>query len=82
MLKYLYSIDHNICLGSIDFSGLSSGSHITKELLEENSRIKKVLIETFTLSNEVFICNSEQLLSNTELLEKFNCRPSPVQRSK
>lgn len=82
MMKYLHSTKHNVCQVSIDFPGLSSRSHQVKELLEKNPSIKKVAIETFAVSNEVFIYDSETLLSDPKLLKKFECRPRPIQRSK
>ncbi|KAL0091291.1 hypothetical protein F4703DRAFT_1914351 [Phycomyces blakesleeanus] len=49
---------------------------------DKNPSIKKVVIETFAVSNEVFIYDSSTLLSDVKLLEKVGCRPKPVQRSK
>ncbi|KAI8086738.1 uncharacterized protein BX664DRAFT_351129 [Halteromyces radiatus] len=46
MLKYLQSVDHNVCLASIDFAGLSSRSYIIKDFLEEYSAIKKLTLMT------------------------------------
>ncbi|KAI9011869.1 hypothetical protein CLU79DRAFT_771653 [Phycomyces nitens] len=82
MLKYLQSVKHDVCLVSLDFSGLSSRSHHVKDLLDKNHSIKKITIETFAVSNEVFIYDSDTLLSDIKLLENFDCRPKPVQRSK
>jgi hypothetical protein len=73
MLKYLQSVKHDVCLVSLDFAGLSSRSHQVKELLDKNPSIKKVAIETFAVSNEVFIYDSNTLLSDVKLLEKFDC---------
>ncbi|KAI8096325.1 uncharacterized protein BX664DRAFT_258100, partial [Halteromyces radiatus] len=33
MLEYIQAVDHNVCLVSIDFAGLSSRSHIVKDFL-------------------------------------------------
>ncbi|KAI9011867.1 hypothetical protein CLU79DRAFT_771648 [Phycomyces nitens] len=82
MLKYVQSVKHDVCLVSLDFSGLSSRSHHVKDLLEKNPSIKKIAMETFAVSNEVFIYDSDKLLSDVKLLEQFDCRPKPVQRSK
>ncbi len=76
MLQYLNSVDRNICLVSLDFSGLSSRSYQVKELLETYLCIKKIAVETFAVCNEVFIFDSETLLSEAKLLEKFDCRQS------
>jgi hypothetical protein len=81
-MKYLHSTKYNVCLVSIDFPGLSSRFHQVKGLLEKNPSIKKVAIETFAVPNEVFIYDSETLLSDTKLLEKSECRSRPIQRSK
>ena len=81
MLKYLQSVKHDVCLMSLDFAGLSSRSHQVKELLDKNTSIKKVAIEIFAVSNEVFIYDSNTLLSDVKLLENFDYRPKPVQGS-
>lgn len=82
MLEYLHSIDHNICLASIDFAGISSRSHLVKDLLEECPVIKKMAIKTFTSDNEILLLDSQPLLSDNQLLEKFDCRKKLIQRSK
>lgn len=82
MLEYLQSIDHNICLASIDFAGISSRSHLVKDLLEECPVIKKIAIETFISNNEILLLDSQLLLSDNQLLEKFDCRKKLIQRSK
>lgn len=82
MLEYLQSIDHNICLASIDFAGISSRSHFVKDLLEECPVIKKIAIETFIFNNEILLLDSQLLLSDNQLLEKFDCRKKLIQRSK
>ncbi|KAG2203629.1 hypothetical protein INT47_011723 [Mucor saturninus] len=82
MLEYLQSIDHDVCLTSINFAGISSHSHLIKDLLEEYPVIKKVAIETYVSNNEIFLLDSELLLSNNKVLEKFDCRKPPIQRSK
>lgn len=64
----------------MDFPGLWSRSHHIKELLEPPPSIKKLAIETFAVCNEVFIFDSETLVSEPSLLEKFYCGPRPVQR--
>lgn len=69
MMKYLHSTKHNVYLVSIDFPGLSSKSLHVKELLEKNPSIKKVAIEIFAVPIEVFIYDSETLLSDTKLLD-------------
>lgn len=72
MLKYLHSAKHNVCLVSLDFPGLSSRSHQVKELLEKNPSIKKVAIETFAVSNEVFIYDSGILLQIQNCWKNLN----------
>ncbi|KAI9018736.1 hypothetical protein CLU79DRAFT_705389, partial [Phycomyces nitens] len=82
MLEYFQSVDHNICLVSIDFAGLSSRPHLVKDLLEEYPAIKKIVIETFKHDNKVQILDSELLLSDDQLLNNFDCRKKLIQRSK
>ncbi|KAI8096331.1 uncharacterized protein BX664DRAFT_323677 [Halteromyces radiatus] len=82
MLEYIQAVDHNVCLVSIDFAGLSSRSHIVKDFLEEFHAIKKIAIETFSFDNEVLLLDSQQLKSDNQLLQKFDCRKKLIQRSK
>ncbi|RCH96882.1 hypothetical protein CU098_008060 [Rhizopus stolonifer] len=49
MLQYLQSADHDICLVSIDYAGLTSRSQELKRLLENNDKIKKKLQLIFLL---------------------------------
>lgn len=80
-IKYLQCTNHKVCLVSIDFPGLSSRSHQVKKLLEKKKKktsIQYVAVGTFAVSNKAFIYDSEALLSNTKLLEKFECRPKTL----
>jgi hypothetical protein len=81
-IKYLNASKHSICLVVLDFSGLSSRSHHVQELLKDYPAIKKVAVDTFMLSNELFIYDTSDLKANANLLEKFNCRYKLMQRSK
>ncbi|KAG1470506.1 hypothetical protein G6F56_002649 [Rhizopus delemar] len=72
ILEYYQSIDHDICLASIDFAGIFSRSHLVKDLLEECPVIKKISIETFISDNEILLLDSQLLLSDNQLLEKFD----------
>ena len=82
MLEYLQSIDDDICLTSIDFAGIASRAYLVKDLLEEYPIIKKVAIETFTSNNEILLPDSQLLLSDNQVLERFDCRKKLIQRSK
>ncbi|KAI7866947.1 uncharacterized protein EV154DRAFT_540974 [Mucor mucedo] len=82
MLEYLQSIDHDICLTSIDFAGIASRAYLVKDLLEEYPIIKKVAIETFISNNEILLLDSQLLLSDNQVLERFDCRKKLIQRSK
>jgi hypothetical protein len=72
MLEYLQSVEHDICLVSIDFVGLTTGAHHIKKLVEDKPTIKKTAIETFTVANELFAVDTNSLISNNKLLEKFD----------
>jgi hypothetical protein len=69
MLEYVKSVNHDICLVSTDFSGLTSRTHDIKHLIEDNPAIKKIAIEIFTVSNEVFLFDS--LKTDDKLLGYF-----------
>lgn len=58
MLEYLQSVDHNVCLASIDFARFSSRSYLIKDLLEEYPTVKKIGIDTFTVDNEILLLDS------------------------
>ncbi|KAG1534264.1 hypothetical protein G6F49_013390 [Rhizopus delemar] len=74
MLEYLSSVDHDICLTSIDFAGLTSRTNDIIQLVEDNPSIKKIAIDTFAISNEVFLFDADSLKMDDKLLENFNCR--------
>ncbi|KAG0737159.1 hypothetical protein G6F57_013263 [Rhizopus arrhizus] len=61
MLEYLSSVDHDICLTSIDFAGLTSRTNDIIQLVEDNPSIKKIAIDTFAISNEVFLFDADSL---------------------
>lgn len=82
ILEYFQSVDHNICLASIDFTRLSSRSYLMKDSLEEYPVIKKIVIENFTPDNKILLLDSQLLLSGNQLLQKFDCRKKLTQRSK
>ncbi|CEP09834.1 hypothetical protein, partial, partial [Parasitella parasitica] len=54
-IKYLNASKHPICLVVLDFAGLSSRSHHVQELLTDYPEIKKVAVDTFMFSDELFI---------------------------
>ncbi|RCI02517.1 hypothetical protein CU098_012531, partial [Rhizopus stolonifer] len=81
-INYLNASKHSICLAVLDFGGLSSRSHHVQESLEDYPAIKTVAVDTFMISNELFIYNTSDLKANANLLEKFNCRYKSMQRSK
>lgn len=82
MLHYLQSSQHDICLVSIDYAGLTSRPQELKKLIENNDRIKKIAIDTFALDNEIRLFDAELLASDSNLLNNFDCRKKILQRSK
>ncbi|KAI9017929.1 hypothetical protein CLU79DRAFT_762270 [Phycomyces nitens] len=82
MLHYLQSAQHDICLVSIDYAGLTSRSQELKSLIENNDGIKKIAIDTFALDNELQLFDAKLLASDPTLLAKFDCRKKILQRSK
>lgn len=82
MLQYLQSADHDICLVSIDYAGLTSRSQELTRLMENNPMIKRIAIDTFALDNEIHLYDTELLASDHTLLSKFDCRKKILQRSK
>lgn len=73
MLHYLQSADHDICLVTIDYTGLTSRSQELKRLIENNDKIKKIAIDTFVLDNEIHLFDTKLLASDPTLLTKFDC---------
>ncbi|KAI7869246.1 hypothetical protein BDF14DRAFT_1723123 [Spinellus fusiger] len=82
LLTYLKSIDHHVCLVSIDFAGITTRSQDIVNLVEVNPSLKMIAIETFALCNEVFIFDTAKLITNNDLLHKFENRNYSIQRSK
>lgn len=82
MLEYFGSVDHPICLVSIDFAGLTSRANDIVELVKNNPSVKEIVVDTFTISNEIFLIDSSNLKANEKLLENFNCRRQLNKRSK
>lgn len=81
-LEYINSCDHDICLISIGFAGLTTRSVDLVNLIENNPAIKKIAIETFTLNNAVFIFDAQDLQNNKEILDRFDYRNEFFNRSK
>ncbi|KAI8968343.1 hypothetical protein BDF20DRAFT_175756 [Mycotypha africana] len=79
--KYLKATKHSICLAVLDFAGFSSRSSHLHELLKDYPIIKKVAVDTFMFSNELFIYDTCDLKANANLLEKFDCRYKLMKRS-
>ncbi|KAI9487111.1 MAG: hypothetical protein EXX96DRAFT_551861 [Benjaminiella poitrasii] len=82
LLTYLKSVSHDVCLVAIDFAGITTRSEDIIKLVETNPSLKKIVIETFAQCNEVFIFNTEKLVEDNDLLQKFEDRNYFIQRSK
>ncbi|KAG2198835.1 hypothetical protein INT47_000751 [Mucor saturninus] len=80
-LEYVYSTEENLCIVATDFTGITTRPTDIVKLLCTNKSIKKVAIETFHTSNDVWIYDSETILADNSLLERFNSRKKPVHRS-
>ncbi|CEJ02363.1 hypothetical protein RMCBS344292_16370 [Rhizopus microsporus] len=81
-IKYINASKHSICLAVLDFGGLSSRYHHVQKLLKDYPAIKKVAVDTFMISDELFIYDTDDLKANASLLERFNCRYKLMQRLK
>ncbi|RCH80362.1 hypothetical protein CU098_005056 [Rhizopus stolonifer] len=82
LLTYLKGIDHDVCLVTIDFAGITTRSQDIVNLVEANPSLKKIAIETFALCNELFLFDTQELVRNNDLLQKFDSRNRCIQRSK
>lgn len=82
MLEYSSSVNHDICLGSIVFAKLTSRTNGITRFIEDIPPIKTIAIDTFTIPNEVFLLDADSLVTDSKLLEYFNCRKQLVLRSK
>ncbi|KAI7902999.1 uncharacterized protein BX663DRAFT_509158 [Cokeromyces recurvatus] len=82
LLEYINSCDHDICLISIGFAGLTTRSSDLVNLIEKNPAIKKIAIETFAINNEVFIFDAQNLQNNKKILDRFDYRNEFYNRSK
>ncbi|KAI7895818.1 uncharacterized protein EV154DRAFT_435802 [Mucor mucedo] len=82
LLTYLKSASHDICLVALDFAGITTRSEDIIKLVETNPSLKRIAIEIFAQSNEVFIFDTEKLVDDYDLLQKFEDRNYCIQRSK
>ncbi|KAI7889836.1 uncharacterized protein EV154DRAFT_513038 [Mucor mucedo] len=73
-LEYIYSSDKKLCMVATDFTGITTRPTNIVKLLNTNASIKKVAIETFHTSNDVWIYDSEKIITDNNLLERFNSR--------
>ncbi|KAL1929732.1 hypothetical protein VTP01DRAFT_1870 [Rhizomucor pusillus] len=81
LLHYAQATKTNICLAAIDFAGLTTNVEDLKKLLSTNNRIKKVAVDTFSSTNELFIFDSDNLIRDSNLIQKFQNRKSAIRRS-
>ncbi|KAI7852892.1 hypothetical protein BDC45DRAFT_537088 [Circinella umbellata] len=72
LLNYLKSAHHDICLVIIDFRGLTTRSEDIVDLVEANPLLKKIAVDTFARSDDVFIFDTEKLVEDSDLLQKFD----------
>jgi hypothetical protein len=82
MLHHVQATIHDLCLVSIDFTGLATNLLDLKYLLSQNPRIKKIAMDSYLNMNELEIFDRHQILEDDNILNKFSCRTKPVQRSK
>ncbi|KAL0075651.1 hypothetical protein J3Q64DRAFT_1703071 [Phycomyces blakesleeanus] len=82
LLVYLKSFHHDVCLVTIDFAGITTRSEDIVNLVEANPSLKRIAVETFAQCNEVFLFDTERLVKDNGLLQKFENRNYCIQRSK
>jgi hypothetical protein len=82
LLYYLKSVQHDACLVTIDFAGLTTRSKDIIKLIGSNPSLKMTVIEPFAQYNQVFIFDTETLVEDTASLQKFEDRKYFIQRSK
>ncbi|KAL0082948.1 hypothetical protein J3Q64DRAFT_1642054, partial [Phycomyces blakesleeanus] len=71
LLAYLKSVHHDVCVVTIDFSGITTRSEDIVKLVEANPSLKRIAVETFSQCNEVFIFDTERLVKDNNLLKKL-----------
>ncbi|KAI9473611.1 MAG: hypothetical protein EXX96DRAFT_488435, partial [Benjaminiella poitrasii] len=74
LLVYFKSVRHIVCLVTIDFGGITTRSEDIINLVEANPFLKKIAVETFAQCNEVFIFDTEKLIKEKNIFEKFENR--------
>ncbi|KAG1135812.1 hypothetical protein G6F37_012516 [Rhizopus arrhizus] len=82
LLVYFKSVHHDVCLVTIEFAGIATRSEDIVNLVEANPSLKKIAVETFAQCNEMFIFDTERLVNDDSLLQKFENRKYCIQRSK
>ncbi|KAG2198834.1 hypothetical protein INT47_000750 [Mucor saturninus] len=66
--EYVYSTEENLCIVATDFTGITTRPTDIIKLLNTNTSIKKVAIETFHTSNDVWAYDSEPIIADSKLL--------------
>ncbi|ORE00709.1 hypothetical protein BCV72DRAFT_107437 [Rhizopus microsporus var. microsporus] len=82
MIEYLKKYDKKVCLVVIDFAGLSTNCRDLHNFIKEHENLEKIIVDSLLWENEVTIFERNEVISNPELLQAFNCRKKPVHRSK
>ncbi|ORE01274.1 hypothetical protein BCV72DRAFT_236725 [Rhizopus microsporus var. microsporus] len=78
LTKRIHYTQKHIRLAIIDYAGLSTSPSDIRKFLDTYPNIKEIAIDH---GKSIEILAQHQLLERNDA-EKFNCRPSPVQRSK
>ncbi|KAI7902288.1 uncharacterized protein BX663DRAFT_435776 [Cokeromyces recurvatus] len=77
------STNKKVCLVAIDHAGLTTNCEDLRDFLEKNENLAMIIIDNLPFNNKVHIYErGELLLNNSKLLQNFNCRNRPQQRSK
>ncbi|KAI9356064.1 hypothetical protein BD770DRAFT_420412 [Pilaira anomala] len=71
-----------VCVVALDYAGLTTNMTDLKNILRNNPKLQKIIIDLYCYENQFKVFDREQLLNNVNDLKLFNCRPNYRQRSK
>ncbi|KAG0752828.1 hypothetical protein G6F26_012933 [Rhizopus arrhizus] len=82
MIEFIKKSDKKVCLVAIDFAGLTTNCSDLQSFVSEHEQLEKIIIDNLPWENEVTIIDRKEIEKNEEVLQVFDCRERPIQRSK
>ncbi|KAI9484941.1 hypothetical protein BDB00DRAFT_773980 [Zychaea mexicana] len=81
LLRLLSTTSKPIAIVAIDFAGLTTNTNDLIQWLRDHEIVKIVLIDNIEALNQTYTFTREQLLTDILVLQQFDSRPAPIERS-